>query len=144
MDNQTSTIAARYSTCGQMAPLESDALPDLGLSLSALRAFVTSCGGDKGLRFPDGSRMATSQVLQHFVLPRTADARLSYCDMLRATEPHGVAKATVFISHAWRFEFFAVFEALERHFSGAGAEEGAIIQETIGSKMPLLGFYSGV
>jgi hypothetical protein len=29
-------------------------------------------------------------------------------------------------------------------FSGAGAEEGAIIQETIGSKMPLLGFYSGV
>lgn len=29
-------------------------------------------------------------------------------------------------------------------FCGAGAEEGAIIQETIGSKMPLLGFYSGV
>lgn len=29
-------------------------------------------------------------------------------------------------------------------FSGAGAEEGAIIQETIGSQMPLLGFYSGV
>ena len=29
-------------------------------------------------------------------------------------------------------------------FSGAGAEEGAIIQETIGSRMPLLGFYSGV
>jgi len=29
-------------------------------------------------------------------------------------------------------------------FSGAGAEEAAIIQETIGSRMPLLGFYSGV
>jgi len=29
-------------------------------------------------------------------------------------------------------------------FSGAGAEEGAIIQETIGAQMPLLGFYSGV
>jgi len=29
-------------------------------------------------------------------------------------------------------------------FCGAGAEEGAIIQQTIGSKMPLLGFYSGV
>ncbi len=29
-------------------------------------------------------------------------------------------------------------------FSGAGAEEGAIIQEIIGSQMPLLGFYSGV
>lgn len=29
-------------------------------------------------------------------------------------------------------------------FSGAGAEEGAIIQEMIGAKMPLLGFYSGV
>ncbi|MCD4690934.1 FIST C-terminal domain-containing protein [bacterium] len=29
-------------------------------------------------------------------------------------------------------------------FCGAGAEEGAIIQETIGSEMPLLGFYSGV
>ncbi len=29
-------------------------------------------------------------------------------------------------------------------FSGAGTEEGAIIQETIGSQMPLLGFYSGV
>ncbi len=29
-------------------------------------------------------------------------------------------------------------------FSGAGAEEGAIIQETVGSHIPLLGFYSGV
>lgn len=29
-------------------------------------------------------------------------------------------------------------------FCGAGAEEGAIVQETIGSRMPLLGFYSGV
>jgi hypothetical protein len=29
-------------------------------------------------------------------------------------------------------------------FSGAGSEEGAIIQEMIGSQMPLLGFYSGV
>ena len=29
-------------------------------------------------------------------------------------------------------------------FCGAGAEEGAIVQQTIGSKMPLLGFYSGV
>lgn len=29
-------------------------------------------------------------------------------------------------------------------FSGAGAEEGAIIQEMVGSQMPLLGFYSGV
>ncbi len=28
-------------------------------------------------------------------------------------------------------------------FSGAGAEEGAIIQETIGSQMALLGFFSG-
>jgi hypothetical protein len=29
-------------------------------------------------------------------------------------------------------------------FSGAGTEEGAIIQEMVGSRMPLLGFYSGV
>jgi hypothetical protein len=29
-------------------------------------------------------------------------------------------------------------------FCGAGEEEGAIIRDTIGSKMPLLGFYSGV
>jgi len=29
-------------------------------------------------------------------------------------------------------------------FCGAGAEEGAIVQETIGTQMPLLGFYSGV
>jgi hypothetical protein len=29
-------------------------------------------------------------------------------------------------------------------FCGAGEEEGAAIQETIGSRMPLLGFYSGV
>jgi hypothetical protein len=29
-------------------------------------------------------------------------------------------------------------------FSGAGQEEGAIVQEMVGSRMPLLGFYSGV
>jgi len=29
-------------------------------------------------------------------------------------------------------------------FAGAGAEEGAIVQEMVGSRMPLLGFYSGV
>ena len=29
-------------------------------------------------------------------------------------------------------------------FSGAGEEEGAIVQEMVGSRMPLLGFYSGV
>ncbi len=29
-------------------------------------------------------------------------------------------------------------------FSGAGAEEGAIVQEMVGARMPLLGFYSGV
>jgi hypothetical protein len=29
-------------------------------------------------------------------------------------------------------------------FCGAGAEEGAFVQKTIGAKMPLLGFYSGV
>ncbi len=29
-------------------------------------------------------------------------------------------------------------------FCGAGAEEGAFVQETIGAEMPLLGFYSGV
>lgn len=29
-------------------------------------------------------------------------------------------------------------------FCGAGAEEGGLVQETIGAEMPLLGFYSGV
>lgn len=98
------------------------ALPVLGLSIAALRAFVDSCGGDKGLHCSDGSRMTTSQVLQHFVLPRTAASNLSYCELLRTKEPHSVATATVFISHAWRFEFFDVFEALERHFANTGAD----------------------
>ena len=47
----------------------------------------------------------------------TVASKLSYCDLLMQQQQHpAVGVATVFISHAWKYEFLEVMDALEAFF----------------------------
>ena len=92
--------------------------PKNGVKLSyLLNHFVEECGGREALE-----GLTTTEVCEKFVKPFTKDYQLSYCDMIlekakENDELDGVVQtATVFISHAWKYEFLHVLSALEDHF----------------------------
>jgi tetratricopeptide (TPR) repeat protein len=103
-----------------------------GISLSYLiNEFVENCGGSEALK-----GLSTTEVCNTFVKPATETCLSSYCDMLldqqKQKSDHDnannsketVSRATVFISHAWKYEFLHVLDALEDHFKD---EPGTII-----------------
>jgi len=89
--------------------------PCNGISLGVFPFFIESCGGKNKLE-----GMTTADICEKFVKPKTLETRLSYCDWL-SMQPNisnscAVAKANVFISHAWKYLFLDVVQALENHF----------------------------
>ena len=57
--------------------------------------------------------LSTSEVCQKYLLPLTnSTAQESYTEQLRREKPATVGKATVFISHAWRFDFLSLVDVL--------------------------------
>jgi tetratricopeptide (TPR) repeat protein len=70
------------------------------------------CGGKSAL-----ANKRTEEVCQEFLMPMTKELKLSYCDLLKL-EPNQkkIGIASVFISHAWKFLFLDVVQAIERHF----------------------------
>jgi tetratricopeptide (TPR) repeat protein len=60
--------------------------------------------------------MTTTEVCEQCLLAATACESSSYCDMLKRRGSDGVGVATVFISHAWKYSFADVVNALEYHF----------------------------
>jgi tetratricopeptide (TPR) repeat protein len=84
--------------------------PKLGVKLSVFDDFIQQCGGVEALR-----GKTTTQVCDHVKL-KTLAIKDSYCNMLAAENYATVAKATVFISHAWGSVFLEVVDALRNHF----------------------------
>ena len=96
-----------------------------GISLSyLLNDFVEECGGNEVLK-----GLSTTEVCNTFVKPATKEFQSSYCDMLLEQQKQktehdvndndnvaAVDRATVFISHAWKYEFLHVLDALKDHF----------------------------
>jgi tetratricopeptide (TPR) repeat protein len=96
-----------------------------GISLSyLLNDFVEECGGNEVLK-----GLSTTEVCNSFVKPATKEFQSSYCDMLLEQQKQktehdvndndnvaAVDRATVFISHAWKYEFLHVLDALKDHF----------------------------
>ncbi|GFH55521.1 TPR-like protein [Chaetoceros tenuissimus] len=114
------TEAAASSNDTSKAAHETIPFPKNGIKLSyLLNDFVVECGGREALE-----GLTTTEVCDNFVKPATKDYELSYCDMIleKAKKPDtftldGVVKrATVFISHAWKYKFLDVLSALEDHF----------------------------
>ena len=92
--------------------------PKNGIKLSyLLNEFVEECGGRGAL-----IGKTTEDFNKEFAKPLTKDYELSYCDMIlekakKNDELDGIVQpATVFISHAWKYEFLHVLDALEDHF----------------------------
>ncbi|XRB16584.1 EF-hand domain-containing protein [Pseudoscourfieldia marina] len=56
--------------------------------------------------------MTTNDVCFGIVKPATEQVKTSYADMLASTEPREVKAATVFVSHAWKYTFVNVVDAL--------------------------------
>lgn len=80
-----------------------------GVSLTLLREILQSHGGRGSIR-----DMTSEQFTNTCIKPITTSS--SYCDLLEQTKPQHVQKATIFISHAWRYKFLDVFDALMEYF----------------------------
>ena len=55
-------------------------------------------------------------MCEKFVKPATASGQSSYCELLSDRQHAAVGEAKVFISHAWKYEFLDVVDALTFHF----------------------------
>eukprot|EP00808_Paulinella_micropora_P005748 g72162.t1 len=89
----------------------SSPIPKLGLSVSLLLATYQRWEA-AGL----AADATTDDVVRDLVKPATADQKCSYVELLvRSQDPQdraGVATATVFLSHAWKYTFKQVVEAI--------------------------------
>lgn len=84
------------------------------MRVSALTNFVAICGGEKRIK-----SLSTRQVVDKYILPITASARSSYCDLVRSREASMVSPATVYISHSWGARFTDTLRAIKYHFRHA-------------------------
>jgi hypothetical protein len=88
--------------------------PKVGLTLVQIKHFIDSIGGIDSL-----NGMSTDDVCRMYVKPITSPLNMSYCEYLMSEHnptPTEVKTATVFVSHAWRFMFVDVVNALNFHF----------------------------
>ena len=90
-----------------------------GVRLSYLKVFVDMCGGRDKLK-----GKTTDEVMEEYVKPPTAKTKLSWCDYLMSEGDGGkyVATAEVFLSHAWKYAFLDVVDAVQRHFKDSGED----------------------
>eukprot|EP01035_Chromulina_nebulosa_P031752 gene31752-42345_t len=85
--------------------------PLLGITMNGILEFVDKCGGKDKFQ-----GLTTTDVCERIVKNLTIEHASSYCDMLKG-DTSIIKQATVFISHAWKFQFLNVLDALLRHFS---------------------------
>ncbi|EGD78776.1 TPR repeat containing protein [Salpingoeca rosetta] len=81
-----------------------------GVSVEAIKAFLA----DLKSEFPDTyTEMTTEDACKQLVVPRTQQDNCAYVDLLRKQSSHEhVGKATVFVSHAWRYKIADVLNVL--------------------------------
>jgi hypothetical protein len=86
-----------------------------GVKLSYFRDFIETCGGTAAL-----TGLTTTDVCEKFVKPVTAGSGVSMCEHLAMTVGDVVGPADWFISHAWKFQFLDVVEAVTLFFESTG------------------------
>eukprot|EP00808_Paulinella_micropora_P010179 g72599.t1 len=98
-----------------MCVLPNSPIPRRGVSVSLLLATYQRWEA-AGL----AAGATTDDVVRDLVKPATADQKCSYVELLaRSQDPQdraGVATATVFLSHAWKYTFKQVVEAIAAHW----------------------------
>ena len=81
-----------------------------GVKVSVLLDFIDLCGGREVL-----AGLTTTQVNEIFLQPMTSALNDSYCRLLLESGDPRVAQANIFISHAWKYPFLHVVDAIFRH-----------------------------
>ncbi|KAJ1569051.1 Kinesin light chain 3 [Cladochytrium tenue] len=95
------------------AVLESEKIPEGVQNITiGERPSLSQLGGVKAL----GS-MTTTEFCGALIMPLTASSQLSFCDTVAQKGfGHLLQPANYFVSHAWRYSFVEVFEALDLFF----------------------------
>jgi tetratricopeptide (TPR) repeat protein len=97
--------------------------PKHGVRLSFLNAFYEHCGGKEKLL-----GLTTTDVCEKIVKPLTVKYECSFCELLKSmNHPAYADRAQVFISHAWKYNFTDVIDALQGHFAKTSAGSDVII-----------------
>ena len=110
--HRTSNMGSSLSVSTLSCVSISTDLPKHGVRLQYVDEFISSCGGAAALR-----GLTTDDVCKQFVMPHTAPWKCSYCELLSAVNHPALAlDGAIFISHAWKYEFLAVIEALQDTF----------------------------
>eukprot|EP00605_Chrysophyceae_sp_TOSAG23-4_P000662 GSChrysophyteH1.ASY1.ANO1.744.1 assembled CDS len=93
--------------------------PTVGVKLSVFLKFIEDNGGrDAFVKKPFVKEpLTTTDVCNKFLKPITSEKEQSYCEYLQEQKSPDVGEASVFISHAWKYTFVEVVDALEHHFS---------------------------
>ena len=107
-------MGAASSVDVEVGVLDWDAsvFPKHGVMVGFLKSFVAECGGRSAL-----TGKTTADVCNDHLKPATEKSQSSLCDLLRhMTHDAYGEKAAVFVSHAWRYEFLDVVDALLHHF----------------------------
>ena len=85
--------------------------PKKGVKLSYVQDFYNLCGGRDIIE-----DLTTTEINDNFQKKITEKYKLSFCDYLSYQNHPAVGEATVFISHAWKYRFVDVMDALQFHF----------------------------
>jgi tetratricopeptide (TPR) repeat protein len=85
--------------------------PKHGIALSAIDQFIESCGGIHLF-----TNLTTTEVNIEAQKPFTYLDSCSYCDYLTQHNLPGVSQPIVFISHAWKYKFLDVMDAIRNYF----------------------------
>ena len=105
------SVASSVSTI----PVADDDFPMDGIPVNFLQEFINENGGDAAFE-----GLTTDDVKERFVVPKTLATQLSMCAQLKQEGDARVETATWFVSHAWRYKFLDLVQALEHFFADKG------------------------
>ena len=108
---------ANPSSGGASVTVHTLPFPKVGVRIPELDEFIAKCGGTTVLE-----GLTTTDVCNQYLKPMTLASGKSYCEQLTALGDPAVCTATVFISHAWKYKFLDVVEAIKYHFRNATDE----------------------
>jgi hypothetical protein len=84
---------------------------ELGVTFNLVDEFIEQIGGREAI-----AGMSTTEVSDMFMKKLTIASGVSYSEMKYREKCKDVRKANVFVSHAWRYRFLDVIDALKAHF----------------------------
>ena len=111
MGHSASTLNIPVPSEGQTVIASEIPFPTKGVKLSYIKEFYDLCGGRELIK-----DLTTTEINDDFQKRMTERYKLSFCDYLFYQNHPAVGEATVFISHAWKYRFVDVMDALEFHF----------------------------